>query len=60
MNPFHSLTAASFWYMVSAEYFSYDFFARKNPSEAAYNILNRVGKLSVQIPTRFVKNAHSN
>ena len=42
--------------MVSAEYFSYDFYARQNPSEAAYNILNRVSKLPIQMPTRFLKN----
>lgn len=59
MNPFHSLTATSFWYMISAEYFSYDFFARKNPSEAANNILNKVSKIPVQMPMRFIKNTHT-
>jgi hypothetical protein len=44
--------------MISAEYYSYDFYARKNPSEAANAILNRVGKLPVQIPMRFIKNTH--
>jgi hypothetical protein len=55
MNPFHSLTASSFWYMVSAEYFSYDFYAKKNASEAANNILNKVGKLPLQIANRVIK-----
>lgn len=56
MNPFHSLTATCFWYMVSAEYYSYDFFIRNNPLEAANQVLNRIGKLAIQMPTRFIKN----
>lgn len=56
MNPYHSLTANCFWYMVSAEYFSYDFYSRNNPLEAANQVLNRVGKLPIQMPTRFIKN----
>jgi hypothetical protein len=55
MNPFHSLTASCFWYMVSAEYYSYDFFHRNNPLDAANLVLNRVGKLPLQMPTRFIK-----
>lgn len=55
MNPYHSLTANCFWYMVSAEYFSYDFYARNNPLDAANQVLNRISKLAIQIPTRFIK-----
>ncbi len=58
MNPYHSLTATCFWYMISSEYYSFDFYGKKNPSEAAHAILNRVGKLPVQIPLRFIKNTH--
>ncbi len=56
MNPYHSLTVACFWYMVNAEYYSYDFFLKNNPQEAANHILNRVAKLPIQMPTRFIKN----
>lgn len=41
--------------MVSAEYYSYDFFYRNNPLEAANQVLNRVAKLPLQMPTRFIK-----
>lgn len=35
MNPYNLLTPTCFWYMVSAEYFSFDFFSGKNPQELA-------------------------
>lgn len=56
MNPYHSLTANCFWYMVSAEYFSYNFFIRNNPLDAANQVLNRVSKIPIQMSTRFIKN----
>lgn len=58
MNPYHSLTASCFWYMVSAEYYSYDFFLRNSPLDAANHVLNRVSKLPIPMPTRFIKNLH--
>jgi hypothetical protein len=59
MNPYHALTANCFWYMISAEYFSYDFFTRNNPTEASNMVINRVMKLPVPIPLRIIKNVHS-
>lgn len=35
MNPYNLLTATCFWYIVSAEYFSFDFFNNRNPNGAA-------------------------
>lgn len=43
--------------MVSVEYYGYDFFSKNNPLDAANQALNRVGKLPLQMPTRFIKNA---
>lgn len=55
MNPYHSLTATCFWYMISSEYYSFDFFSKNNPLDAANQVLNRVGKLPLLMPTRFIK-----
>lgn len=55
MNPYNALTANCFWYMVSAEYFSFDFFKRGDPLEVAQRILDKVQELPIQLPTRVLK-----
>jgi hypothetical protein len=41
--------------MISSEYYSFDFFSKNNPLDAANQVLNRVGKLPLLMPTRFIK-----
>lgn len=55
MNPYNALTASCFWYAISAEYFSFDFFAKKNPHDLALEILDRVHKIPLQLPNRVLK-----
>jgi hypothetical protein len=56
MNPYHFMTAACFWFVVCAEYFSYNFFMKKNPEEAVQEVMARVNRLNYPVPTRFSKN----
>ena len=59
MNPYHAMTATCFWFLVCAEYYSYNFFAKKNSAEAAHEYMNRVIKMPVGIYSRvnkFTKN----
>ncbi len=55
MNPYNALTATCFWYAVSAEYFSYDFFSRKNPHDVAMDIFDKVHKIPLTLPNRVLK-----
>lgn len=55
MNPYNALTATCFWYAISAEYFSLDFFSKKNPHDAAVEILDRVQRLPLLMPNRVAK-----
>ena len=55
MNPYNLLTSTCFWYIVSAEYFSFDFFNNRNPNDAAIDILRRAQKIFVTMPQRIVK-----
>jgi len=55
MNPYNALTATCFWYSIGAEYFSFDFFNRKNSHDIAMEILDKVHKLPLVLPHRVVK-----
>ena len=55
MNPYNALTATCFWYAISAEYFGFDFFARRNPHDVATEVLDRIHKLPQIIPNRVNK-----
>lgn len=51
------MTAACFWFVVCAEYFSYNFFARRSPEEAIAEIMSKVNRINYPIPLRISKNA---
>jgi hypothetical protein len=55
MNPYNALTATCFWYATSAEYFSFDFFSKKNSHDVAMDILERVHRISLTLPNRILK-----
>jgi hypothetical protein len=55
MNPYNALTATCFWYAVGAEYYSFDFFARRNPHDTAMEILDRVHRIPLQLSTRVLR-----
>ena len=55
MNPYNLLTPASFWFAVSAEYYSYDFFNHGNPTETAVDILKKCQKRQITLPQRILK-----
>jgi hypothetical protein len=55
MNPYHSLTATCFWYAVSAEYYSYDFFNKRNTIDPAMEIMDKVSKIAMHLPNRLTK-----
>ena len=56
MNPYNALTATCLWYAISAEYYSLDFFQKKNPHDVALDILDKVQKLLLLLPNRLTKN----
>jgi hypothetical protein len=55
MNPYNLLTPACFWFSISAEYYSYDFFNHGNPTEAAVDILKKCQKTHITLPQRILK-----
>jgi hypothetical protein len=55
MNPYNALTATCFWYAVSADYFSYDFFSKKNPHDVSMEVLDKVHKFPLVFPNRVLK-----
>jgi len=56
MNPYNALSATCLWYAISAEYYSLDFFQKKNPHDVALDILDKVQKLLLLLPNRLSKN----
>jgi hypothetical protein len=59
MNPYNALTATCFWYAVGAEYFSFDFFARRNPHDTAMEILDRAHRVPLLLSNRVLRNPTS-
>ena len=59
MNPFHAMTPSCFWFMVCAEYYSYNFYTRKNPNDLAHEYLDKVLKTPVPIIARVNKNSRT-
>lgn len=55
MNPYNALTATCFWYAISAEYFSYDFYSKKNPHDVSMELLEKVHKIPLLFANRVVK-----
>jgi len=55
MNPYNALTATCFWYAVGAEYYSFDFFARRNPHDTAMEILDRAHRVPLLLSNRVVR-----
>lgn len=55
MNPYNLLTPTCFWYMISAEYFSFDFFSSRNAQEVALELLRKAQKTQIVLPLRFIK-----
>lgn len=56
MNPYHFMTAQCFWFVICAEYFSYNFFSKKHPEEAVAEIMDKVRRVNYPIPQRISKN----
>jgi hypothetical protein len=56
MNPFHFMTAQCFWFVICAEYFSYNFFTKKNAEEAATEVMSKVTRINYPVPLRISKN----
>jgi hypothetical protein len=55
MNPYHGLTATCLWYAISAEYYSYDFFSKRNTIDPAMEIMDKVSKIAMNLPNRLTK-----
>ena len=55
MNPYNALTATCFWYAISADYFGYDFFAKKNSHDVSMEVLDKVHKIPLVFPNRVLK-----
>jgi hypothetical protein len=55
MNPYHFMTPHCFWFVVCSEYFSYNFFSKRNPEEAINEIMSKVHRINYPIPTRISK-----
>lgn len=60
MNPYNALTATSFWYTVSAEFFSFDFFNKKNPHDIAMDFLEKINKMPLFLSNRVLKTTIAN
>lgn len=60
MNPYNLLTPTCFWYMISAEYFSFDFFNNKNPQQTALEFLKKAQKTQIILPLRVLKPLKTN
>ena len=55
MNPFNALTATCFWYAISAEFYSFDFFSRRNPHDVAMEQLEKVQRQPLPLANRITK-----
>jgi hypothetical protein len=55
MNPYNALTATCFWYAISAEYFGYDFYSKKNPHDVSMELLEKVHKIPLLFANRVMK-----
>lgn len=59
MNPFNALTATCFWYAISAEFYSFDFFSSKKTShDVAMDQLEKVQKIPLSLSNRVAKTAN--
>jgi hypothetical protein len=56
MNPYHFMTAHCFWFVVCSEYFSYNFFSKRNPVDAINEITSKINRINYPIPLRISKN----
>lgn len=55
MNPYNLMTPTCFWFTVSAEYFSFDFFGSRNTHDLALDFLKRAQKTQITLPLRVIK-----
>ena len=55
MNPYNLMTPSCFWFMISAEYFSFDFFGGRNTHDLALDFLKKAQKTQIILPLRVLK-----
>ena len=55
MNPYNLMSPACFWFTVSAEYFSFDFFGGRNTHDLALDFLKKAQKTQITLPLRVIK-----
>jgi hypothetical protein len=56
MNPYHFMTAHCFWFVVCSEYFSCNFFSKRNAEDAINEIMSKIHRINYPIPMRISKN----
>ena len=55
MNPYNLMTPACFWFTVSAEYFSFDFFSNRNTHDLALEFLKKAQRTQINLPLRIIR-----